>query len=150
DVAKRHPLLHQPGMHAVRKLLLEKALPFYKRFRDAGRDDPKAREELADQYFRVGYITDEIGNKVEARKAYDQSRDIMEKLAKANPKVTLYQSDLAATLNNLGTLLSDEGKRTEALAAYTQARDIGARLVKDHPKVTKYQHDLAAALTNMG
>src|SRR5262249_27251259 len=30
DVAKNHPLLQQPGMHAVRKLLLEKALPLYK------------------------------------------------------------------------------------------------------------------------
>src|SRR5262249_20182788 len=67
DVAKNHPLLQQPGMHAVRKLLLEKALPLYKGLSQRSGNDAKARAELADQYFRVGYITYEIGNKTEAR-----------------------------------------------------------------------------------
>src|SRR5262249_780534 len=63
DVAKEHPLLQKEGMHPVRRLLLEKALPFYKRFHEARGDDPAARAELADQWFRVAYITTEIGNK---------------------------------------------------------------------------------------
>src|SRR5262249_46954088 len=66
DVAKEHPLLQKEGMHPVRRLLLEKALPFYKRFHEARGDDPAARAELADQWFRVAYITTEVGNKTEA------------------------------------------------------------------------------------
>src|SRR5262249_9399006 len=53
DVAKNHKLLQQPGMQPVRKLLLEKALPFYKRFRELHGDDTRSKADLAEQHYHV-------------------------------------------------------------------------------------------------
>src|SRR5262249_8259544 len=130
DVARNHPLLQQPGMHPVRKLLLEKALPFYKRLSQQTGNDPAARAELADQHFRVGAITAEIGNKTEARKAYRQAENIFRSLGEGDPASTEYQTELARTLINLGAVLQEEGRRSAALANYKQARDIFQKRVK--------------------
>src|SRR5262249_39660497 len=61
DVAKSNRLLQQDSTRAVRKLLLEKALPFYRRFRELRGDDAQSRAELAEHLYRVGLITSEIG-----------------------------------------------------------------------------------------
>src|SRR5262249_56916994 len=133
DVAKNHPLLQQPGMQPVRKLLLEKALPLYKGLSQQAGHDPRARAELAEQYFRVGYITSEIGNKSAARRAYAQAEQLCRALLADHPGVTNYRHALALTLTNMGNLLKEEGKRSAALKAYTQARDLLEKLVKDNP-----------------
>src|SRR5262249_17852675 len=127
-----------------------KALPFYQKFPERTGNDPKARAELADQYWRVGYITTEIGNKSEAHKAYEQAEGIYRALVKANPAVTEYQNALATTLNNMGNLLQAQGKRQGALLAYRQARDLREKLVKGHAAVTEYQNGLASTLNNLG
>src|SRR5262249_7313413 len=111
DIAKNNPLLQQPGMHEVRKFLLEKALPFYRRFREVKADEARPWVERAEQYFRVGYITSEIGNKTEARKAYAQAEKLLRSLVADNPADTEYRTNLAKTLNNMGNLLQAEGKR---------------------------------------
>src|SRR5262249_58217145 len=112
----------------VKKLLLEKALPFYKRFRALRSDDPESQVALWDQLSRVGYITHEIGRHDEARKAYEQARDISTRLLKDHPTVARYRNDLPRTQNNLGVLLGAEGKGTEDRAADRQRSAIRARM----------------------
>src|SRR5262249_47049636 len=133
----------------VRKLLLKKALPFYKQFRTR-RDDVRSRQDLADQNFRIGYITDEIGNKVEARRAYKQAERLYRALIKGRPTAPQYQIHLAVIRTNMGILRQAEGKREEALAAFRAARHIRQKLVKANPTVPEYQNALAGSLTNMG
>src|SRR5262249_28543704 len=120
DVAKNNAFLQQQGMHEVRKVLLAKALPFYKRFRGLRGDDARSRAELADHLHRVGLITSEIGDKGEARQAYQQEAQHLRSLAKDHPGVPGYRHKLAMALINVGTTLQEEGKRGEVLKAYTQ------------------------------
>ena len=49
-------------MEKARKLLLAKALPFYRQFRSQKPEDPGLQREEADQLFRVGYIEGVLGN----------------------------------------------------------------------------------------
>src|SRR5204863_6420485 len=89
DLAKTHPLLRRENMRAVRKLLFEKALPFYENFHGQTPDDLRARSKLAEQWSRVAFITYEIGRITEARKAYEQAANIWQALVKARPGVAL-------------------------------------------------------------
>jgi serine/threonine-protein kinase len=150
QLAKEHPLLQQENMRQVRKLLLEKALPFYERFRAQRQDDPRIRGEMADNHFRVGYITAELGRNADAQQSYGDARRLFEQLAKAHPEVTKYQADLAGTFNNLGVLQAESGRRDEAERSWGEARRLFEQLAQTHPEVTKYQVDLAGTYTSLG
>ena len=52
---------------------------------------------------------DEIGDKQDALRAYEESLAIRERLARENPSVTQFQSDLAASHNNIGSLAASDG-----------------------------------------
>ena len=65
NIAKEHPRFQEEGLKDVKKLLMEKALPFYKNFRSQRPDDPKLDEETDAQIDRVAYILNEIGAKDE-------------------------------------------------------------------------------------
>jgi serine/threonine-protein kinase len=149
-VAKSDPLLQQAHMSKVRKLLLEKTLPFYRDFRALGPDDPALAFEQADCLFRVAYITVEIGSKHDALAHYRQVLDILGPVARANPTVTKYAFLLAHTWNNVAILQRDAGNWTEALHGYTQARDIQLALVKAHPQDMGHRRDLAVTWSNLG
>jgi serine/threonine-protein kinase len=150
ELAKDHPVLQQENMRQVRKLLLEKALPFYEQFRVRGQDDPQIRAEMADNHFRVGYITSEIGRSADAQQSYAEASRLLEQLAKEHPEVTKYQADLAGTCNNLGILQQRSGQRAEAERSYGEARRLYEPLASEHPDVPTYQADLAGTCTNLG
>jgi serine/threonine-protein kinase len=149
-VAREHPLLQAPNVMKVRRLLLEKTLPFYKNFRSRHPDDPALASEQADCLFRVAYITTEIGNKSDALARYQQVLEVLGKLARQHPRDRNYQFLLAHTWNNVGILHRDAGKPGEALRCYTQARNIQRELVKAHPGEPGYQGDLGVTLRNLG
>ena len=72
-------------IRGLRKELLNNALKYYERFVDERSNDPALREQLADAYFRVGEITDEIESRERAIKAFRSAQSIWESLVKANP-----------------------------------------------------------------
>jgi serine/threonine protein kinase len=150
NVARTDPLFRGPRMKAAKKLLLKKTLPFYKNFRAQRPDDRELQREEADQWFRVGYIEQVLVEMTAARTAYEKARDLLGKLVKANPEVSLYQNDLATTHSNLGVLLHDLGKREQALKEYQQARDLRRKLVKARPDVPQYLAGLIRVCLNRG
>ena len=95
-------------------------------------------------------LLSETGKPAEALAAYEQARAIRERLARENPTVTQFQSDLATSHDNIGMLLRETGKPAEALAAYEQARAIQERLARENPTVTQFQSDLAVSHNNIG
>ena len=97
DLARDHPRLQKKEMKEVKKLLLEKALPFYMNFRLQRADAGAGRADLVDQLFRIAYIMTEIGHPAAARQAYEQAKEILEMLVKDYPDVPRYRTLLAAT-----------------------------------------------------
>ena len=81
----QNKLLDVPGMQPLRKELLETALEYYQGFVKERADDPALQAELADAYFKMGFINDEIGSKAEALSAYQMALATYQKLAGEHP-----------------------------------------------------------------
>ena len=117
-----------------------------KEFENDCRNDPELLPSLAMISMLKGVFKYSIRDFATARAANEEARDIYATLAKADPQT--YQSDLAATLNNLGLLYRDTRDFAAARAANEEARDIYAILATADPQT--YQSDLAATLNNLG
>ena len=74
-----------PGLQPLRKELLTTALKYYEEFVSRNQDDPDLRADLAAATLRVGEITDQIGSKEEALKAFQTALGMYESLAGAAP-----------------------------------------------------------------
>ncbi len=150
QLAKESPLLQQERMQDVRKLLLEKALPFYEQFSIQKPDDEALLFEKGRNYFRVGYITETIGRKDQAIKWYEQARAALAELLRRDGANDDYRLDLGRVTDNLGVLQRDTGRRQEALASLNQARELRQTLVDKHPESPLYLSDLALTCNNLG
>ena len=72
-------------IRSLRQELLNTALKYYKNFVNQRSNDPNLRQQLANAYFRVGEITQEIDSRVEAIEAFHSAQTIWEALAAADP-----------------------------------------------------------------
>ena len=97
-------------------------------------------------------ITDENGNLEtaavrldQARAHFDRALEIRRGLAAQNP--TVYQPDIATTLNNLGNLDRMENQPQQALEHYQQALDIHRHLQQQGQEL--HPPDMAAVLNNL-
>ena len=149
NIAKEHPRLQDESLMDVKKLLLEKALPFFKYFRAQRPDDAQIDANSAGNLLSVAYITSEIAGKKEALASYEQARELYGKLVTAQPDVLEHQSALARTHHNMGNLQNALGKRKEALESHQQAHDIQSKLAAIQPNVAAYQSDLAATYNSL-
>jgi serine/threonine protein kinase len=138
-----NPVLQEPGMEAARQVLFQAALKYYQEFLNQRGDDPAIQADLAQAYYRVGYVTERIGSKTEALLAYQQARDLFEKLSQARPDDSRLSSELAQCRMDLGDLYRVTGSPDQAETEYLQAIGLRERLVQDHPTVGDYQNDLA-------
>jgi serine/threonine-protein kinase len=68
QVTTEDPLLQQEKNQAVRRLLLEKALPFYQQFKSQSPDPAKLLAEEGINFYRVASITADIDEKSKAEK----------------------------------------------------------------------------------
>jgi serine/threonine-protein kinase len=148
--AKEQPLLQRANLRQVRRLLLEKALPFYEGFQAQRPDDPALQPALADNYFRVAYILAELGRHADAQVAYDKAALLYAQLSAAHPDVPNYQHGLAKTYTNLGYQQHDTGQPAAARKSYERAREVWEQLGAAHPDVPAYQDGLAQTYTNFG
>jgi tetratricopeptide (TPR) repeat protein len=80
-------------------------------------------------------------------KNYLLSLDIQEKIAKSDP---VFNTWIAATLNNLGALLSNMGKPDNAKNSYERALKMYEVLLEGDPGNVVYQSDVAMTLNNLG
>src|SRR5262245_35469172 len=85
-----------------------------------------------------------------AEAAWQEAVTLREQLARANPTVSQFQSDLAAIYNNLGDWFRETKQLTKAAALHQQALDIRAQLVRLHPTVLEFQRNLAKSHSNLG
>jgi serine/threonine-protein kinase len=149
-LATRDPLLQAEKMRPVRRLLLEKALPFYEGFQVHNSNDPALAQEMAVNLFRVAHILSEQGNKRAALSAYVQARDIFQQLASRPGATQEAQSWLARVWHNLGKIHHDLQDRSSARSAYAEALSLRRSLARDSTSDPEAQLDLAQTHNNLG
>ena len=140
----------KPELGYKERTYLQKTLKRWQAFADEQADDALGRNYRAEGHFRVASIWKHLGETTAARTAYEQARDIEQKLVEQFPTVPKYQFDLAYVHLNLGNLLNGLGETTAARTAHEQSRDIGQKLVEQFPAVPEYQYNLAASHQNLG
>ena len=155
DVVRDTPeLRNNLALSQLRAMLLKEPQAFFKRLRDRLQADqattPESLARLAAATFGLGGLTDEIGDKREAIRAYEESLAIWDRLARENPSVAKFQSELAACHHKIGFLQSETGRHSDALASYEKARAILERLARENPSVAEYQSALAGTPNYIG
>ncbi len=77
-----------------------------------------------------------------ARKSFEQSLAIAERLAKADPNNSEWQRDLSVSYNKVGGVLARQNQRQEALQYLQKSLAIRERLVKLDPTNAQWKNDL--------
>ena len=102
----------------------------------------------ADAHFAQGFEF-QVSEPKKAIASYQKALTLYEALAKADPTVPEYQSNLANTHDILGDLFGED-RSLEAEESYQEALTIREALTKAHPTVNEYQSDLANSHENLG
>ena len=90
------------------------------------------------------------GNLDEALQSYQAALAIMERLAKADPSNTEWQSDLSVSYDRTGDVLVAQEKPDEALEIYRKSLAVRERLAASDPSNTRWQRDLSVSYQKVG
>ena len=115
-------LLNQPGLHPLRKTLLEDLKHFFEDFLNRRSGDRSLQAELALARTQVAQISSTIGATTEAAKEFKQAVALWSNLVATQPANPIYREALARTLGKQGALLMGlEGRRDEAFHIFRRA-----------------------------
>ena len=118
DVEK---LIGEKGeLGANERAYLEAIAKRWQTFADQEGADEQSRALRGEGHARVASLWRNLGRLDEARREYEQARDIRQELADQFPDVPAYQDDLAKTHNGLGTVFNALRQWDEARAEYEQ------------------------------
>jgi tetratricopeptide (TPR) repeat protein len=120
-IARDDRLLRAPDAMPLRRLLLEKTLPFYVSFRNQNPDDPRFASDQAEYLTRAAFITGEIGRTSDAIEHYQKARAVLLDLHRADPADLVKRFRLGAACNGLSVTLMRAGRLKEAEEAARQA-----------------------------
>jgi serine/threonine protein kinase len=146
-------LLKQQDSVDIRRLrqeLLNTALKYYRSFVNQRNDDPNLRQQLANAYFRVGEITQEIDSRAEAIEAFHSAQIIWEALAAANPGSHEFRGRLADCYLAIGKQKRALGDLQGAMTSLNQALAIFEPLGARYPGPELYQSRLADCYSEIG
>jgi serine/threonine-protein kinase len=149
-LASNHRLFRQPNTRAVRRLLLEQTLPYYRAFAAQKPTDESLAREQAENLFRVGFINFELGNKAEALTCLEQTRRILQQQFAAHPNDWRTAAGLARVFSDFGSVRGLMGEDKQAKADYRESIRILDLVLKAQPGVARYQSDLVHAWWNLG
>jgi serine/threonine-protein kinase len=149
-LATEDELLKQESMRPVRRLLLQKALPFYQDFQVQRRADPAFQAEQAHNFSRVALTNQLLGSHAEAAEAGERAVALWKDLAAANPEVSTHRQELALALHVLGETRRQLGQLDEALACSERARDLREDLVRAYPEANVHRAGLSSTYANLG
>lgn len=142
-------LLEKPGMQPLRQRLLERALNYYRKFVETGRDSQELRAEMGDVWFRIGRIEKELGRPEESGKALQQALIIQHGLVDESPTIPNREA-LSSTYNAIGSLHLAQRRWDDAANALLRALDLRAALVDESPSVAELKRLYANTIMNLG
>jgi serine/threonine-protein kinase len=152
--AGRDALLKQPEFQDLRKNLLQPPLLFYRKLTELLEADETAdatsRAGLARAYGDLASLSDSLGSKEDAGKAYDRALDLRESLARAEPRNLAYTREAAKVRSQLAAWLRSQGRHEEALRSYQQAADSQESLFREHPEDIALRRDLGGTYADRG
>jgi eukaryotic-like serine/threonine-protein kinase len=137
------PELKRSDLNALRKKLLESAVPFYERLIGQKPGDEGQEAARGRAYGRLGTLRHQIGETAGALADLEQMRSIFAKLADDFPAVVEYRSQLAASHFGLGNVLFSLSRDDEAGSAYRDALAIQKKLAAEYLTVPEYRENLA-------
>jgi serine/threonine-protein kinase len=143
-------LAELPGMDAVRRELLHKALTFYQRFLEQKGEDPHLRLETGRACRRLAAIYWMLGQPEKGLDASMASLDILDRLVTEFPERLDCQSELAECHKNQRLILDNLGRYTDALAEQRESCKILTELWRQNKAEPAYAEALADGDNNLG
>src|SRR5206468_3689937 len=127
------------GLQPLRQELLESARKYYEEFTREQGNDRTIQADLAEAWYRVGYVTKLNGSVQEAIPILTRAAAMYRDLANRHPGVVRYPYKLAMCLNDLGIAQAAVGSHDEATDSHQQACELRERIAHDHPNIAEYQ-----------
>src|SRR5438094_9065660 len=104
EVSEEH-LADEPRLEEYRRVMLSRALAYYRRFLDVHHDDPRLHAETAQAARRVGDALRLLGRYREAEEAYREAIDRLDRLAGERDREHQNALALAVCHTDLGEVL---------------------------------------------
>ena len=146
--------LRGKALEPLKRELLETARHFYDEFVRRAANDPHLRADLeydrGRAYWRLAYLTGELGSKEKAIELARTSLQIFTSLHESDPTNLDYEYQLADRHNELGALHHQVDQVAEAERHYLQAVKEFRALSTDHPDRLEYANSLGRAENNLG
>jgi tetratricopeptide (TPR) repeat protein len=142
--------LKEKDFFALRKKLLETAVPFYEQLAEAKLGDQDQEAARGRAYERLAYVRQQLGEKEAALADYERMRTVFAQLAADFPHVPRYRQELAKCHHNLGLLLAGLGQRPQAEAEHRRALALHEQLAAAFPTVPINRQALATSHNNLG
>ncbi len=144
-----NPRLQQADFLALRRQLLETALPFYERFVQQQSDDPSLLKDQAMALSKLGEIYGITGQPAKAEGVYKRARAFQDRLPPELKDDPEYQLVLSSITSNSSNSLKDQGKDAEAESALRQAMATQEELLRSNPADLNYRRNLAISLDKL-
>jgi tetratricopeptide (TPR) repeat protein/predicted Ser/Thr protein kinase len=141
-------LLNRYGMQPIRRALLKKALDYYQQFLEQRRDDPTIADEVAMTFYRVGFISDQMGSRDEAIASFQHARAIQEKLVAKTPNDASRLHALSDTLVDIARIQLDSDEETERLQK--RVIELREQMVSVDRSNAEFARELANGHMNLG
>ena len=142
-------LFDRPGLQPLRRRLQRKALSYYREFVRTGRNTPDVQLELAEVWYRIARIEQELGHVQAAATAFETSLTQLQKLQQQTESTDVLLA-LSRTLNGFGGLMIERQDWSFAAELLQQARDAREELVQREPANSEFARLCANTIMNLG
>ena len=155
DAVRDNPeLKHNPSFGPLRKTLLQEPFRFFKTLRDDLENENdeqfQSLEKLSGVAFDLGQLIQEIANKDDALKAFQQSLSIRTRLLDRDPSNIGLQHDVSATYGRIASLYLAMGQRQVALKQNQLAIERLQKITQEAPGDQMVRRDLGGLHNNIG
>jgi eukaryotic-like serine/threonine-protein kinase len=141
-------VLKVPGLEKVRREVLGEMIRYYKNFVAEHRNDPALRLELAKTCERIGNLTKDLGNKVDALAVLREAVQYYERLPADAPEHDEVQVSLYRCLDQGAQLEADLGDIESARRDYQRAFAIVEKIVRKDPGNIERTREMGVVLGN--
>jgi serine/threonine-protein kinase len=138
-------LLNQPSMEPLRQRLLRSALEYYQAFVKERQDDPSVQRDLAEAYRRLGEISNELGDKKQARENLQKAIELFEGLRQTESEELTLQAGLARSYYTLAYAQAFDKQPAEGEVSAKRAIPLLEQLRAAQPGASEYGRMLGRA-----
>jgi serine/threonine-protein kinase len=152
EAVNEDDMLKGEDLKGLRNKLLRSAAGFYEKLENLlrGQLDYPSRAILAQSYFELGDLTEQIGIKPEALAVHRKALAIRRELAALPEAADEARLDVARSLISVGLLADATGETDAALSAYEESRDLAGRLAVDRGATDASSTVLSASHRQIG